>query len=161
MHSNPSRRHSATQTAQKIQLAIRATPEQVWNALTDPAATPAYYLGFSADCGHLKQASSYRYTGGGFDKITGQILSVEPGRRLSTSFNGPWAPDVAALPESRVTFAGFDPFMPMPGVTFLSCTHDELPDSAAAADLEIGWVSILSGLKSVLETGTRLYQPAG
>jgi len=79
-------------------------------------------------------------------------LRVEPGRRLRMTFNGRWAPDVAELPESTVTFSLFEPFMPMPGVSFLSVVHEDLPDTETAAHLEIGWVAILSGLKTLLET---------
>ena len=43
--------------------------------------------------------------------------------------------------------------MPTPGVTVLSCTHEGLPDGEAAHHLELGWVMILSGLKTLLETG--------
>ena len=50
-------------------------------------------------------------------------------------------------------FAVVDPFMPSPGVTFLLCEHTGLPDTDTAAHLEIGWVAILSGLKTLLETG--------
>jgi uncharacterized protein YndB with AHSA1/START domain len=148
-------------TTQRIQLAIRATPEQVWHALTDPTVTPAYYIGFSAEFGDLQAGSPYRYTAGGGDMITGEILEVEPGRRLVTTFNGYWAPDVADLPTSTVTFEVFEPFMPMPGVTFLSCVHTGLPANEAAAHLEIGWVSILSGLKTLLETGQPMSAPPG
>ena len=56
-------------------------------------------------------------------------------------------------------FSLFEPFMPMPGVTFLSCVHEGLPDTEPAAHLEIGWVSILSGLKTLLETGEALSAP--
>jgi uncharacterized protein YndB with AHSA1/START domain len=145
-------------TTQKIQLAIKATPEQVWTALTDGSVTPSYYLGFAADY-DLVAGAPYRYTAGGGDMITGKVLDVEPGRSLSMTFNGHWAPDVDALPESTVRFAVFDPFMPMPGVTFLSCEHSDLPDSETAAHLEVGWVAILSGLKTVLETGAPLSGP--
>ena len=41
----------------------------------------------------------------------------------------------------------------MPGVTLLTCVHEGLPDSPVAAHLELGWVSILSGLKTLVETG--------
>ena len=135
-------------TTQQISLAVRATPEQVWQALTDGATTPAYYLGFAAEY-DLRAGRPYRYTAGGGDVITGRVLEVEPGRRLRTTFNGHWAPDVDALPESTVTFELFElfePFMPMPGVSFLSCTHEDLPDTETAAHLEVGWVTILSGL---------------
>ncbi len=138
-------------STQKIQIAIKATPEQVWDALTDGTVTPAYYVGFAADF-DLAAGRPYRYTAGGHDMITGTVLDVEPGRTLRTSFNGAWAPDVAALPESTVTFALGEPTMPMPGVTVLSLLHEGLPETEAAAGLESGWVAILSGLKTLLET---------
>ncbi len=147
-------------TTQKIQIAIKATPEQVWTALTDGDITPAYYIGFSADYGDVTPGTDYRYTAGGGDVIAGTILDVEPGREISMTFNGMWAPDVSELPESKVTFTIFEPFMPMPGVTFLSCVHEGLPDTDAAAHLEIGWVTILSGLKTLLETGEPIFSPA-
>ena len=143
-------------TTLTVQLAIRATPDQVWSALTDGTVTPAYYLGFEANYGDLASGTPYAYTAGGGDMITGRILDSEPGKRLKATFNGLWAPDIAALPTSTVTFSVFEPFMPMPGVTFLSCVHEDLPETETAAHLEIGWVSILSGLKTLLETGAPL-----
>ena len=149
-----------TQTiTQKIQLAIKATPEQVWHALTDGSVTPAYYIGFSAEF-DLTAGAPYRYTAGGGDVITGTVVSVEPGRQLTTTFHGLWDPAVAELPESTVTFTIFEPFMPMPGVTFLSLVHEGLPDNPVAAHLEVGWVTILSGLKTLLETGAPIFVPA-
>ncbi len=142
----------APDTTQKLQFAIKATPEQVWQALTDGAITPAYYVGFRAEY-DLTPGAGYRYTAGGGDVITGTVLAVDPGRRLQTTFNGYWDPSIAALPESTVTFSISEPFMPMPGVTILSCVHEGLPDTQAAAGLEMGWVTILSGLKTLLETG--------
>ena len=142
-------------TTQHIQIAIKAAPDQVWRALVDSSVTPAYYIGFSAEF-DLAAGSSYRYTAGGGDMITGRVVEVDEGRRLVTTFNGKWAPDVASLPESTVTFEIFEPFMPMPGVTFLSCRHEGLDASDTAAHLEIGWVSILSGMKTLLETGQPL-----
>ncbi len=139
-------------TTQSIQVAVKATPEQVWNALTDSALTPFYYLGFRAEFGELAPGVSYRYTADGAEMISGEVIAVDRGRSLTTTFNGKWAPDVAALPESTVTFSLFEPFMPMPGVTFLSLVHEGLPATEAAAHLEIGWVTILSGLKTLLET---------
>jgi uncharacterized protein YndB with AHSA1/START domain len=142
-------------TTKHIQIAIKAAPEQVWRALVDPSVTPAYYIGFAAEF-DLAAGSSYRYTAGGGEMITGRVVEVEEGRRLVTTFNGKWAPPVAALPESTVTFEIFEPFMPMPGVTFLSCRHEGLDASETAAHLEIGWVAILSGMKTLLETGQPL-----
>ena len=140
-------------TDRRIQIAIRATPEQIWHALTDGAITPAYYYGFRAEYGELSPRAPYRYTAGGGDMITGTVLSVDPGRSLTATFHGHWAPEVAALSESTVEFSLIEPSMPMPGVTVLSLQHRGLPDTEAAAHLELGWVAILSGLKTLLETG--------
>ena len=143
---------AAPTTFQRIQLAIRATPDQVWHALTDGSVTPAYYVGFRAEF-DLTPGGTYRYTSGGGEVINGTVVEVEPGRRLTTTFNGYWDSDVAELPESSVTFTLTEPTMPMPGVTVLTCVHAGLPDTPVAAGLESGWVSILSGLKTLLETG--------
>lgn len=147
---------AAPPTTQHVELAIKATPAQIWNALTDGDITPAYYVGFRADY-DLTAGAAYRYTAGGRDVITGTVLEVEVGRRLRMSFNGLWDATIAGLPESTVTLTVSEPpAMPMPGVTFLSCRHEGLPATAAAAGLEVGWVAILSGLKTLLETGAPL-----
>lgn len=138
-------------TTQKIQIAVRADAEQVFGALTDGQQTPAYYYGFEAEF-DLAAGRPYRYVAGGADVITGTVLAVDPGRSLRTSFNGAWTPDVAALAESTVTYTLSDPPMPAPGVTVLTLEHEGLPDGETAAGIEIGWVLILSGLKTLLET---------
>lgn len=142
-----------TGTTQRIQVVVAVEPAPVWHALTDGATTPASHYGFVADYGDVSEGCAYRYTAGGGDVITGRVLRVEPGRRLQVTFNGAWAADVAALPESLVTFTLAEPSMSMPGVTMLTCEHGGLPDSPAAQQLEHGWVTILSGLKTLLETG--------
>ncbi len=139
-------------TTQRIQIAIKATPEEVWNAVTDGKITPDYYIGrFEADY-DLRVDQPYRYTVGGHDMITGTVLAVEPGRHLSTTFRPQWDEAVATLPESTVSYSIIDPSTPFPGVTFLSLTHEGLPDGPLAASLELGWVTILSALKTLLET---------
>ena len=137
---------------QHVQIAVKASPDQVWNALVDGDTTPAYYFGFRAEY-ELTPDAPYRYTAGGGDVIFGKVLSVDPGRELTVTFNGRWAPAVAELPESTVTFTVADPKTAYPGVTMLSMVHDGLADDPAAAGLESGWVTILSGLKTLLETG--------
>lgn len=70
-----------------------------------------------------------------------------------TTFRGLWDASAAALPETTVTFSIGRTAMPMPGVTLLSCVHEGLPNAPVTSHLELGWVSILSGLKTLLETG--------
>lgn len=93
--------------------------------------------------------------------ITGTVVDVEPGRSLTTSFNARWDADVATLPESTVRYSIIEPNMPAPGVTFLSLVHEGLPDTALAAGLELGWVTILSAMKTLLETDHSMLDAAG
>lgn len=142
-------------TTQKIQLAIKASPAEVWAALTDSAISPAYYYGFEAHY-DLTPGASYSYVSGGREVITGTLLDVVEGRKLSMTFTGTWAPDVAELPESVVTYELGETAMAIPGITAVTLTHDGLPDSDSARNVEKGWVLILSGLKTLLETGAPL-----
>lgn len=144
-----------TTTPRVLHLAIRATPDQIWTALIDGDVTPHYYVGFAAEY-DLTPGAPYRYTAGGGDMITGRVLAVDPGRRLELTFNGHWDPEVDRLPESVVTFELTDAVMPVPGVTLLTCRHEQLPDAPVGDHLELGWVTILSGLKTLLETGRPL-----
>lgn len=135
-----------------IHQAIKGDAVTVWRALVDGTMTPSYYVGFEADF-DLVPGGSYRYTAGGGDMITGSVVEVHEGRKLVTTFNGLWDTAVAELPESTVTFEIGDTAMPMPGVTLLTCTHEDLPDTPVVSHLELGWVTILSGLKTLVETG--------
>ena len=135
-----------------IHQAIKGDPDSIWRALVDGALTPAYYVGFAAEF-DLTPGAPYRYTVGGGDMITGRVVEVEPGHKLVTTFRGLWEPAVADLPETTVTFVLGATAMPMPGVTLLTCIHEGLPESSVAAHLELGWVTILSGLKTLIETG--------
>ena len=135
-----------------IHQAIRDDGDMIWRALVDGTMTPAYYIGFEAEF-DLTQGASYRYSAGGGDMITGTVVEVDAGHKLVTTFNGFWDAAVAALAESTVTFTIGATAMPMPGVSLLTCTHDGLPDAPVTDHLELGWVSILSGLKTLVETG--------
>jgi uncharacterized protein YndB with AHSA1/START domain len=137
---------------QHLQIAVKASRDQVWDALVDGDTTPAYYFGFRAEY-DLTSGAPYRYTAGGGEVIFGKVLSVDPGHELAVTFNGRWSAAVAELPESRVTISLADPKWPLPGITMLSLVHEDLAGGAVAADLEAGWVTILSGLKTLLETG--------
>lgn len=143
-----------------IEIAVRASREQVWDALVNPEITPAYYYGFRGEF-DLTPGGSYRYTAGGGDLITGKVVDVEPASKLVTTFRGVYAPDIAAQPESTVTITLADTEPPAggPGITFLSLVHEGITDEAAARSTGYGWVTIFSGLKTLLETGTPMVSP--
>jgi uncharacterized protein YndB with AHSA1/START domain len=150
----------APSTVRTVSLAIKAEPAAIWAALTDGAVSPAYYYGFAVDSS-FDAGAPYTYRVGDIEMITGRIESVDAHRSLSMTFNGAWSPEVAALPESFVIYELSEPAMPTPGVTILTLRHVGMPDGPTADGIEAGWVLILSGLKTLLETGEPLARPVG
>src|SRR5262245_28692207 len=103
-----------------------------------------------------KQGSSYESSVPGVvDIAAGENLEVDPPRRLVQSFNALWSDEVKAAGTSQVTWeierVGDDSCR-------LTVTHDQLPDDAHP-ELFGGWPMILSGLKTLLETGESLTTP--
>lgn len=143
-----------------VSLAIKAAPEQVWAALTDGSVSPAYYYGFSVGSS-FDRGADYAYTVDGIPMITGVVTEVDPGTSMSMTFNGTWEPGVAALPETEVRYSLAAPMMPIAGVTVLTMQHLGMPAGDTADAVGKGWVLILSGLKTLLETGAPLATPPG
>ena len=70
------------------------------------------------------------------------------------SFRALWSDDVRAQGTSRVTYE----IEPFGDSCCLTVTHDQLPENASP-ELYGGWPMILSGLKTLLETGESLTTP--
>jgi uncharacterized protein YndB with AHSA1/START domain len=142
-------------TTQVYSLFIRATPEQVWDAITKPEFTQRYFYGTVIDS-DFKPGSPY--AGWAADRsqqfVEGEVLESDPPHRLVTSWRALYDPETAAEPFSRVSWE-IEPAGD--AVTKLTVVHDEL-DAApkTAANVAGGWSFVLSGLKSVLETGEGL-----
>jgi hypothetical protein len=69
------------------------------------------------------------------------------------TFNGKWIPEVAAHPETIVDYE----LWPEGENTYLKLTHHGLEDNSYAAKaLPKGWINIISGMKTLLETGKPL-----
>jgi uncharacterized protein YndB with AHSA1/START domain len=88
------------------------------------------------------------------DIASGENIEVEPPRLLVQSFDALWSDDVRAQGTTRVTWE----IEPVGTSCRLTVTHDQLPPSANA-ELYGGWPMILSGLKTLLETGELLDTP--
>lgn len=135
------------------QIFIRATPAQVWRAITDSEFTTQYYYGSAVES-EWRAGAAYRYTIDGNDAILGTILEADPPRRLVQTFDARWDDDVAADAPSRLTWEIEEV---MPGVSKVTTIHDEFPSRTATFEsVAGGMMFILSGLKSVLETGRPL-----
>jgi len=132
---------------------IRATPEAIWRAITETDFTLRYYYG-SAIESTFERGAPYRMTIDGDLQIEGEIVEADPPRRLVQTFRGVWDEGMAADAPTRVTWeieeAG-------PGVCKLTLIHDGLvAGSATLEQVSGGWPFILSGMKSLLETGKGL-----
>ncbi len=132
---------------------IRATPEAIWQAITETNVTLRYYYGSAIDS-TFEPGAPYRMTIEGDLQIEGEILEVSPPRRLVQTFHAVWDEGVAADPFTRVTWEIEET---EPGVCRVTVIHDDLVEgSATQQQVSGGWPYILSGLKTLLETGTTL-----
>ena len=132
---------------------IRATPETIWRAITETDYTLRYYYRSAIET-DWQAGSPYRMTIDGQLQIEGRVVEATPPRRLVQTFHAVWDDQVKADPESRVTWEIDDA---MPGVSKVTVIHDDLvAGSATLEQVSGGWPLILSGLKTLLETGTGL-----
>ncbi len=84
----------------------------------------------------------------------GENTVVEPPNRLVQTFTAKWSPEVEAIGASRVTWE----IRPVADSCQLTVIHDQLP-ADANPELYGGWPMILSGLKTLVETGADLTTP--
>ena len=134
---------------------IKTTPERLWEAITDPELRSKYSFGVGTRS-DWTEGSSYQavHDGAGITIAEGENLEVDPPRRLVQSFTALWADEVKEEGPSRVTWE----IEPVGDSCRLTVTHDQLRDGAND-ELFGGWPMILSGLKTLLETGELLTTP--
>jgi uncharacterized protein YndB with AHSA1/START domain len=133
---------------------IRATLEQVWEAIVDPAFTRQYFHDTAFDRPPV-QGEPYRTSlTDGSPAVDGTIEVLDPPRRLVLTWHTLYDAELAAEPVSRVEWtvdAAGD------GLTRLRLVHGDLAQSPKTwANVEHGWVWVLDSLKSLLETGQAL-----
>lgn len=130
---------------------IAATPEQVWQALTTAEFSRKYFSGFAVE---LQEKVGGRFVvraPDGSEHITGEVMVCEPPKRLSVTFNVTWPGLVEALGETLVTYE-IEPAGDAVRLTMTEAGDRELDDDITSGG-RAGWPAILSGLKSLLETG--------
>jgi uncharacterized protein YndB with AHSA1/START domain/DNA-binding transcriptional ArsR family regulator len=144
----------AQPTLQKIfEIYIKTTPERLWQAITDTEMRRKYTFGATVTS-DWAPSSRYQGVGGSHTIFEGENLVVEPPRRLVQSFRALWGEDVKSEGTSRVTWE----IEPLGDSCLLKVTHDQLR-KGANHQLYGGWPMILSGLKTLLETGKTLTTP--
>ena len=162
-------------TTQIYRVYIKASPQAVWDAITRPEWTERYGYGGRGEY-DLRPGGSYRGltsdemkregAARGFPipevAVDGEIIEIDPPRRLVLTWRMVMDPELAAEGFTRLAYELAEV---SPGVTRLTVVHDlegaprlaalvggEMEDQGAGG----GWVWVLSGLKTVLETGQLL-----
>jgi uncharacterized protein YndB with AHSA1/START domain len=164
---------TAIGTTQVYRVYIKATPQAIWDAITKPEWTERYGYGGRGEF-ELRPGGAYvghssegmRASGAPDVAVDGEVLEVDPPRKLVQTFRMAMDPAMAAQGFTRVTY---DIEERKNGVTRLTLTH-ELEGAPMLAVLMSGgmedqgagggWSWVLSGLKTLLETGQSL-DPAG
>ena len=143
------------QATQVYTVFIRATPEQVWDGITKPEFTTRYFHGTKIDSTFEPGAPYLSVAGEGGDTLVdGEVLESDPPRLLKHTWRALYDPETASEPHSRVTWE-IEP--QEGGVTKLTVTHDQLEAAPkTAVSVAGGWSHVLSGLKTLLETGEPL-----
>src|SRR5918994_5850485 len=138
-----------------FEIYIKTTPERLWEAITDAAMRAKYSFGVETHSEWTPGSSYQSSVPGVIDIAEGENLEVDPPRRLVQSFTALWSDEVKSEGASRVTWeiepVGDDSCR-------LTVIHDELREDANE-ELYGGWPQILSGLKTLLETGETLTTP--
>jgi uncharacterized protein YndB with AHSA1/START domain/DNA-binding transcriptional ArsR family regulator len=152
--------HIEGRAMEKIyEIYIKTTPERLWQAITDPDLRRKYTFGVGV-YSDWKPGSPYvsRATdmtvSPDLPIAEGENLEVEPPRRLVQSFRALWSDDVKREGTSRVTWE----IEPVGDSCRLTVLHDQLREGAND-ELYGGWPMVLSGLKTLLETGELLTTP--
>ncbi len=129
---------------------IRTTPAKLWSALTDPTFMRQYWFGTVAEC-EWKKGSPWKLVNPDATTMdTGEILEIDPPRKMVIRWQNEWKPELKAEGPSRCTIE----LEPMDHAVKLTITHEiERPDSKLIAGVSGGWPLIVSNLKSLLETG--------
>lgn len=158
-----------TETVQMYRVYIKATPQAVWEAITRPEWTVQYGYAPLVEY-ELRAGGAFRaHANDGMKALgcpdvisDGEVLEADPPRKLVQTWRMTMTPELAAEGFTRLTY---ELEQVRGGVTKLTVTHDVSGAPMWAAVLRGenepngaggGWSEILSGLKTLLETGRPL-----
>src|ERR1700761_8097708 len=133
---------------------IAATPEQVWQALTSAEFSRQYFFGNAVEV-ELKVGGAFivRAPDGSLH-IGGAVFECDPPRKLTVTFNVNWPTLIEKLGPTLVSYE-IEPSGEAVRLTMTE-SHDRPIDDDILSGGRQGWPAILSGLKSLLETGVAL-----
>jgi DNA-binding transcriptional ArsR family regulator/uncharacterized protein YndB with AHSA1/START domain len=135
---------------------VRATPDRIWKAITDGVETEQYYYGTRVDSDwSVGGRIAYAYPDGTI-AADGEVLEIEPGRRVKMTFHARWSPEIEAEGPVQMSWE-IEPAGD--GASKLTVVTSGMREGGAvASSFGDGIVYIVSGLKTFVETGTSLTQ---
>jgi uncharacterized protein YndB with AHSA1/START domain/DNA-binding transcriptional ArsR family regulator len=138
-----------------LQTFIRTTPEQLWQAITDPDFTVKYLLASRVES-NWQPGSAVAYWIDAERVVDGIVIEADPPRRLVQTWSFRVDPELRDDPPSRVTWE----IEPIGDTCKLTLVHDDFPgETRSFRRVSAGWWLALSSLKSLLETGEGLRVP--
>jgi len=148
----------STKPAHVYQIYIRATPEQIWQALTDPDMTEQYYFGTRIESDFLPGSSYIYRQPDGAMLAEGAIVESTPPYRLVTTFRTAWTAQRDDTPDSQVTWQ-IEPQEDQCKVTLI---HEGIVlETDLGPNFRDAWTKIASDMKTLLETESALVVAAG
>ena len=137
---------------------IKTTPEKLWDALTNPELRSKYNFGVRVESdwtpGSRYEGKAPMGANSAMPILEGENVEVDKPRKLVQTFRALWSDAVKKEGTSRVTWE----IEQIADSCKLTVTHDQLRDNANS-ELYGGHMMILSGLKTLLETGQKLTTP--
>ena len=142
-----------TKPAHVYQAFINAPTEQVWNAIVDGEVTVHYFYGTRVESTWEPGAKIVYTNADGSVAADGEVISIEPGSMVEMTFTARWDPALEAEGPVReiwrVSRSG-----QLAQITVE--LYDIATDSKTLTDFASGLPFIVSGMKTLLETGAPL-----
>jgi uncharacterized protein YndB with AHSA1/START domain len=134
---------------------IRTTPKKLWQALLDPEFTRQYWVGTWQDCEWKPGASWKLMIPDGRLADSGEVLEIEPERKLVLTWRNEFKPELRVEGFSRLTYE-----LEQQGESVkLTVIHEmDKAQSKFIDAVSNGWPHLLSSLKTLLETGESLVE---
>jgi uncharacterized protein YndB with AHSA1/START domain len=133
---------------------IAATPEKVWQALTDPAFSRKYFFGFAVEVEPKTGGKFLMRWPDGRAHVSGQVVDWSPPRRFSCTWLVEGMKEFGELPECLVSY-DIEPSGESVKVTMTESHSWDVPEAILTGG-RMGWPKVMSSLKSLLETGEPL-----
>ena len=132
---------------------IRTTAEKLWDALTKPEFTRAYWVGCTQESTWKAGAEWKLMIPDGRVADAGEVVEIAKPKKLVLKLRNEFIPELRAEGYSRCTME----LDPQGDTVKLTITHEmDKTDSKFITSVSTGWPAILSSLKSLLETGDSL-----